>query len=471
MNHEGRLTEGIAHYVERTGYEDLPEEAVASTKRSILDTLGILFPATTLAPASDVVHDLYAQIDGGGPCTLIGYGEKASLLAAAMVNGSLAHAMDFDDFSGIDKPLVHPTANCLPAALALAEQLGHVSGKDLVAAVALGNDVGIRMCACVNGSAMHDYEFFPQTVFGVFQATVAAGKLLGLSAGQMTDALGLAVNRVSGFHASLFSCEFRSIRDSFGNEEGIRCALLASRGFAGCKDALEVLYRVVYHDNVDTSHVTEGLGEEFYAVKLVGYKPWPSCQSTQPYAQAVIEAMERDGVAADDIEHVQLVGCRNGADAFFPKEQKSRPSTGITAKTALPYVAAVAALRQNLVLTDFVDGALADPAVQAMARRIDFEVDEAMPLNSGIARIRTKDGAVHERRVDVLRGNVQSPLGEAELLAKFKSNASLARRPLSTETVDALARAVLWLEDVEDVSSLMESLNRDAPLPLARQKA
>ena len=121
MDSDGHLTQGIAHYVAKTEYEDLPEDVVVSTKRSILDTLGAMLPATTLSPASDIVHDLYAEIGGRGPCTLIGYGEKAPLLAAAMVNGSLTHAMDFDDFSGIDKPLVHPTANCLPAALALAE--------------------------------------------------------------------------------------------------------------------------------------------------------------------------------------------------------------------------------------------------------------------------------------------------------------------------------------------------------------
>ena len=373
-----------------------------------------------------------------------------------MINGSLTHAVDFDDFSGIDKPMVHPTANCLPAALALAEYIGNVSGKELITAITLANDIGIRMCACVNGSAMHDYDFFPQTVFGVFQATIAASKILGLTADQITDALGLAVNRVSGIRISLFECEFRSIRDSFGNEEGIRCALLASKGFSGCKNALEVLYQVIYHDNVDTSHIELGLGIDFYTVKLVGYKPWPSCQSTQPYAQAVIENAQKNNIDGDDIEHIQLIGCKNGADTFFPKDQKSQPKTSITAKTSLPYVVAIAALRRTLVLSDFEVTNLSNPAVQEMAKRIDFNIDEEMPLNSAVAIIELKNGAKFEHRVDILRGNVLNPMSTEEIIAKFKSNATLSKYPLKKETIDALVSSIFELEDIDDVSAIME---------------
>ena len=178
MNLDGRLTRLVACYVAETSYDDLSEEAAASTKKSILDTLGIMFPATTLASTSDLVKDLFTEIDGGGNCTLVGYGEKTSLFAAAMINGSLTHAVDFDDFSGIDKPMVHPTANCLPAAMALAEYVGGISGKDFIAAITLANDVGIRMCACVNGSAMHDYDFSRKLFLVYFRLLLLQARFL-----------------------------------------------------------------------------------------------------------------------------------------------------------------------------------------------------------------------------------------------------------------------------------------------------
>lgn len=466
MDRTGQITRGIAEYVARTGYDDLSEEAVESTKKSILDTIGIMLPATTLTPVSDLVHDLYTELDGGGECTLVGYGEKASVLTAAMINGSLTHAVDFDDFSGIEKPLVHPTANCLPAALALGEYLNarsdedapQVTGRDLICAVTLGNDVGIRMCCAVKGSAMHDYDFFPQTVFGVFQATVAACKLLGLSADQTADALGLAVNRVSGITESLFSCEFRSIRDSFGNEEGIRCALLAARGFSGSRNALEVLYDVIYGGNVDPTPLTDQLGEEFYTVKLVGYKPWPSCQSTQPYAQAVIEAREKHNIAPQDIVGIRFTGCSNGADTFFPKEEKARPQTGITAKTSLPYVAAVAALRGTIALSDFEVGRLADPETLAMAERMEFQVDDEMPLTSALVEIDLADGRRIEHRVDVLRGNVLNPMGADELAAKFRANARMGKAPLSDAAIEELIDVVGHLDEQPSLEALTRCL-------------
>ncbi len=456
---KSQLTRGIAEYVACTNYEDLPQKVVESTKKSILDTIGIMYPATTLTPVSDLVHDLYTEIDGGGNCTLVGYGEKASLLCAAMINGSLTHAVDFDDFSGIEKPMVHPTANCFPAALALAEYLGNVSGKDFITAITLGNDVGIRMCAAVNGSAMHDYDFFPQTVFGVFQATVAASKLLGLDADQTADALGLAVNRVSGITKSLFTCEFRSIRDSFGNEEGIRCALLASRGFTGSKDALEVMYDVIYGGNIDTHHLTDGLGEEFYSEKLIGYKPWPSCQSTQPYAQVIIEALDKYGINPSDIESIKFFGCQNGADTFFPKEEKSHPQTGITAKASTPYVAAVAAVRGNIVLSDFEVENLGDLDVLNMASCMDFEIDDEMPLTSAIVRITLKGGKVIEHRVDVLRGNVLNPMSTDEVVTKFKTNAKMGKIHMSDKAIDSLINVVNDFENQDTIDGLIDAIN------------
>lgn len=452
---ENGYTKAVAEYIAQTNYEDLSAEAIESAKKSILDTLGIMFPATTLAPPSDVVHDLYLELDCGGECTLVGYGEKASLFSAAMINGSLTHAVDFDDSAGIDKPIVHPTASCFPAALALAEHLGNVSGKQLITAIAVADDVGIRMGSCPKGNVLWDYDFFPPTTFGVFQATVAACKLLELDAQQVIDALGLAVNRVAGIRDALFNCEFRSVRDAFGNEEGIRCALLASCGFAGCPDALEQLYHIVYRDNVDLSFLVDGLGKEFYNAKLIGYKPWPSCQGTHPYVQSCLETMEDNGIASEDVENIVLVGCSQGSNLFYPKEEKSRPTTSITAKVALPYVVAVAAWRRNVVLSDFEIQNLSDPEIQAMAQRIEFQVDDSFPPNSATARITTKQGEIFEGHVDILRGSVLNPMSIDELVAKFKGNAALAKHPI--QRVDDLAQACMHLEDVASVKDFVSS--------------
>ena len=156
-------TKTVAEHLANTTYEDLTPEAIEFAKKSILDTLGIMFPATTLAPTSTIVHDLVTCVDEGQTCMIVGYGERASLLGATFMNGSLTHAVDFDDSAGIERPLVHPTGSCFPAAMTLSEYLGDVTGRDLILAIALADDIGIRMADSVKGNILWDYDFFPIT--------------------------------------------------------------------------------------------------------------------------------------------------------------------------------------------------------------------------------------------------------------------------------------------------------------------
>ncbi len=452
------LTRKIAEHLSSTTYDNLPPLAIEFAKKSILDTLGIMFPATTLAPTSDVVHDLIADIDEGNRCALIGYGEKASLLGAAFMNGSLTHAVDFDDSAGIDRPLVHPSGSCFPAAITLADYLGDVSGKDLILSIALANDLGIRLADCVKGNILWDYDFFPITTIGVFEATAAAGVLLHLSTGQMIDALGLAVNRVSGIRDTLFNCEFRSIRDAFGNQEGIRCALLASRGFEGCKTAIEDLFRIVYKDNVNTEPLLEYLGEQYTGSTLVTYKMWPSCQGTQAYAEAILQILEsRPDLKVDDIKQVLLKGPKESYDLFYPKEEKAHPQTSITSKVSIPFVVATMLRKRNLTLADFEVENLGDPETLALTDILEFEIDDSHNANSATAIVTLKDGTVIENRADFVRGAVCAPLSLEQLITKFKSNAKLAKHPIND--IDGLSDALLHLEDVGNVREILSYLN------------
>jgi len=173
-------TRTIAEFIANATYEDLPQKAIDITKTSIIDTLGCMVAASSLAETSNVVYESYREVEGDGPCTIVGYGDRMPVYAAAFVNGAMGHGVDFDDCASIDKPAIHPTASVFPAAFTLAEHLGGVTGKDLILAVAIGNEVGIRIGDCPKGDMLKDYCFFSQTIIGVFQATAAACKLLKL---------------------------------------------------------------------------------------------------------------------------------------------------------------------------------------------------------------------------------------------------------------------------------------------------
>ncbi len=451
-------TRTIAEHLAHTTYEDLTPEAIEFAKKSIMDTLGIMFPATTLAPTSDVVHDLVMDVDEGEKCLMVGYGERASLLEAAFMNGSLTHAVDFDDSAGIDRPLVHPSGSCFPAALTLADFLGTTTGKDLILAIALADDLGIRLADCVKGNILWDYDFFPITTIGVFEATAAAAVLLKLDADQMVDALGLAVNRVSGIRDTLFNCEFRSIRDAFGNQEGIRCAMLAKRGFEGCKTAIEDLFRIIYRDNVDMEPLVKDLGKVFTNSTLITYKMWPSCQGTQPYAEVVLQILEaHPELAVEDIASIVLKGPKESYDMFYPKEEKAHPATSITSKVSIPFVVASMLRKRNLVLADFEVQNLDDPAVLGLTDILEFEIDESHNASSATAVVTLQDGTVIENRAEYVRGAVCAPLTLEQLIVKFKGNASLAKHPIAD--IDGLADALLHLEDVPNVKDILSYLS------------
>lgn len=449
----------MAEHIANTTYEDLTPEAIEFAKKSIMDTLGIMFPATTLAPTSDVVYDLVSEgIAPTHKCTLVGYGEKASVLDAAFMNGSLTHAVDFDDCAGIERPLVHPSGSCFPAAITLVDYLDEVSGKDLILAMALANDLGIRMADTVKGNILWDYDFFSITTMGVFQATAAAAKLMKLDVEQTINALGLAVNRVAGIRDSLFNCEFRSIRDAFGNQEGIRCAMLAARGFAGCKTPLEDLYRIIYHGNVDLSRLVDGLGKVYTGSTLVQYKLWPSCQGTQAFAESILQVFEEHPeLQLEDIESILLQGPPEAHDLFYPKEVKAHPQTSITSKASVPYVAAVMLKKRNLTLADFEVQNLNDPEVTALTDLMELEVDETHNANSGASIFTLKDGTVIKNRAEYVRGAVQAPLTLEQLAMKFKGNATLAKHPI--EDIEGLANVLLNLEEVADAKQITAYLN------------
>ena len=453
-------TRAIAEHIANTTYEDLTPEAIEYAKKSVMDTLGIMFPATTLAPTSDIALGFVEEVNEGNRCTLVGYGKKASLLDAAFMNGALTHGVDFDDSAGIDCPLGHPSGSCFPAALTLCDFLGGVTGKDLILALALADDVFIRMAGCVNGNILWDYDLFSMTVMGAFAATVAASKVLRLDADQTVDALGLAVNRVAGIRDTLFNCELRAIRDAFGNQEGVRCALLAKRGFSGCHTALEDLFRIVYKGNVDWDFLVKDLGTVFTNSTLIQYKMWPCCQGTQAYAETILQVLEKNpDLKIEDIDSILLRGPQEGLGLFYPKEEKAHPKTSITSKVSIPFVAATMLKKRNLVLADFEVQNLDDPEILALTDLFEFENDESLNDNANAAGaiFTLKDGTVIENYVDHVRGAVCEPLTLDQLVTKFRANVALAKHPVAD--VDGLADKLLHLEEVADVREITAFLN------------
>jgi 2-methylcitrate dehydratase PrpD len=450
-------TQAIARHLAAARYEDLPFEAVEATKKSILDTLGVMLPPSSLVKNCISIYELMSEGGGKPESTIIGFGGKAPCWVAAYINGSLAHALDFDNCVGLEKPLMHPTGSSFPAALAMVGRAGKVSGKEFITAVALGDDLCTRLAACPRGNVVSDYPFFPVTTFGVFSAAAAAGKLLNLSEPEIVNALGLALNRVSGTVKGLFSSELRAVRDGLNAREGVICALLAGQGMDSCKDSIEILFDVYYRNDVDTSYLTADLGKHFRGSE-VGFKPWPSCQGTHSYLQAVLQIVTENRIPPEQVEQVILHGNKEGYSLCTPEAIKQSPTTSITAKIALPFVIGLAIVYKNVSISHFLPENLSDSAVIKIAKKVVFKLDASLGSFASIAEIITADGKVFKCQVDKLRGSIQNPLSTQELITKFKDCARYAKKPLSIYNVDQLIDKILDLENIKDINEITDIL-------------
>ncbi|MDE0062330.1 MAG: MmgE/PrpD family protein, partial [Gammaproteobacteria bacterium] len=231
-----QLTETIARSIAATDYDSIPPAVRDKTKLSILDTLGVMVPPSSLDQTCERLAEIVSEESGPGQSTLIGLGKKASAVMAAYLNGSFAHVLDYDDT--IDELGHHPSSQTVPAALAVAERMGDASGKELITAVAVGSDLGARLSSSPTGKLGVDHRWFPISNFGVFSATAAAGKMLRLDEAQLVNALGLALHRCHGQLDAIAApeSELRAIRDGFINKEGVLCALLAGSGVKACRN-------------------------------------------------------------------------------------------------------------------------------------------------------------------------------------------------------------------------------------------
>ncbi len=444
------LSRTLAAHVAGVAYEAIPAAAVHAAKRSLLDAIGVSLAASTLGEGCEAFADL-AREQGAGPCTVLGYGFSAPLLAAVLANGALAHALDFED--AYDGAPSHPNAAVIPVALGLAQHLGGVSGRDLIAAVAVGCDLVCRMGLALKVNP-DDAGWYPPPILSAFGAAATASRLLRLNERQTLDALSLLLNQ------AVASAEFktepastiRAVRDAFPAHAAVLSALLAAKGVRGFDAPLEGkagFYGLYAQGQYDPAMLLGDLGSRFLGAE-VSFKPWPSCRGTHYAVEAAMALRDRIDVAA--ITEIRLTGSPVQLMLVNPEAQKRAPVTAIDAKFSLPFTAASAFIHGWPTLRSFTPEALADPAVLALAAKVSFSVDPGFGLKEAASGAVTviASGTEHHLRIDSPMGHPVNPLSDNTLTDKFLACAALSRRGVAAED---LARAILALESIEDAGA------------------
>src|SRR5512138_2919992 len=226
------LSERLAAFASGLRFEDLPDAVVTSVRRAILDALGVGLAASGLEPVCRPFVEHARTLKGQGRAHVLGFGFAAPAAQAALANGAMAHALDYEDVH--EASSTHPNAATIAAALALAEELGGIDGKRLIAAVAAGSEVAIRLAlARVDDWTRHGWYIPP--IVGAFGAAAAAANLLRLDVNQTLAAFSLTLCQSSCSAEILHSpaADIRAIRDGFAAQAGLTSAQLARSGVVG----------------------------------------------------------------------------------------------------------------------------------------------------------------------------------------------------------------------------------------------
>ena len=448
----------IAAHLARTTYTDLPAIVIGAVKVSILDMLGCILAGTS---SSDVITiaSMVQDWQGAPVCTVIGSGGlRLPPINATLINGAAVHQHDFDDVH--DTVTCHPTASTLVPALAAAEQMKRVSGRDLILAVALGSDLTCRVSRAIVGA--HGHPWYRAPVVGMFGATAAAAKIFGATAEQFVQAFGLALPQIGGTYASLHSSgsSVRSIRDGLAYRNGLLSAMMAMRGINGDPDVFEGkygFYQAYYKGAYDRSRLLDRLGED-YETSRVSLKPWPSARHLHTTMTAVLDIMTKQALTFDDITSVTFdVGRFNTGrcEEVTPEVQANH----IDLLSNLPFSVAAAIRHGNVPVAVYLDHDLIDDVVKIALPKVHWrynpEQDGDWRFEPGRVEIRTTGGATHRALCKTALGHPENPMTEAQRHEKFVRCLAIAKRPLSEAQAAKIIDAVGALDRCEDIAEVM----------------
>jgi 2-methylcitrate dehydratase PrpD len=459
----GTLTKEIAGYLARTGYEALDDAAVRATKEHILYTLGTILAGSSAPGVRQALDGAHAFGEGRDSTVLV-TGEKLPAASTALVNATMGHSRELD--INDDRIAYKSSVTVIPAALAVAEKVGKVSGRNFIAAVCLGVDLGIRLGLATNPKPVHARAI----ALGPFAAAAGAGKILGFDQDGMHNGLGIALCRstVAGNSTAAPSLSKR-LGVGFASQSGV-VAALAAAGFPAAGEVFQGaagFFQTFYGQEGDYEALMDQLGRRFEII-LVGPKPFPSCRYTHCAVTGCLDLMRKHNFEPADIEEVRVhIGERDmrsvGGWSEQEKQKKRRPEGIVDAQFSIPYTVASTLLSGGLSLEDFTDAKLRSQQVLDLAARVKLvlepEFDHGpMDVKPQIIEIVTRAGTVYRERVVYPKGNPNNPVTSEELIAAFRGMARYAAKPLGADKIDEAISTTLRLEEISDVARLTKLL-------------
>ena len=437
--------------------DNLPADVIHDARLRLLDSLGCgLYGAHT--PWGRIAAEVVYEEQSRGRATVYGNRETVAPARAALVNGTATHGFELDDAA---PGHVHPGAVVVPAVLATAEQ-HELSGKRLLLGLIAGYEATSRVGVAIGETA---WGFHKAGIAGVVGSAVASGVTLGLSQEQIMRAIGIACSSAAGIKSFIQGSGGMVKRMHAGraSESGVLACLLARRGFTAPLAALDGkfgLLEVYGSEKPNPAVLEEKLGGS-YVVSRTKVKAYPFCYGLHTMAQAFSALRVEHG-----IEHRAIRSARVGTNKrAVALHAEVAPKETMAAQYSMPFVAAVALVKDPKDPRLFGDDALNDPAICGLARKVELYADPEMqthyPSRHGAhVTVHLDNGRILETTVLDAKGTPANPCSDDEIREKFRRLASVSHADGSVAEILSLVERIDTLPSIAPLSKALRAVSR-----------
>ena len=451
------ITKRIGEYVTGADIEAFPPEAVEAAKGAIMDCLACMLAGSQEALA-DILCRYVAAESAASAASVVGRGFRTSTANAALVNGAMAHALDYDDITQITK--THPTAVLLPAVLAVAEETG-ASGREMLLGYMTGFEVACAVGEALSEAYYDDLGWHPTGPLGAIGASAAASRIMALDQEQTAMAISLAASQASGLRQN-FGTMTKPFHAGDAARAGVVSAKLVRDGFTASQDALEGRFGFIRAfsggQGFNDEQVVENLGNKCYLVESgIEIKKYPCCGSAHLALDATFDLLTQGAIDPEAVDRIEVM-----VDFDPPRSLiHSRPVSSLEGKFSMQYCLAAALLDRRVGLQSFTDELVMRPEAQSLIPRIDMR---RIPGNEGKPSwtegynevgVYLKDGTILRQQAHRASSGALRGVTVEDIRGKFRDCASQC---LSEATASDVLNRLTRLEEAEPISGLADLL-------------
>ena len=438
-------TKTLSEFVASSRYDDFDDCVVEAAKIAILDGVANMLAGSTQELAS-IVGRYVQDMGGSTQSSVVGWGFKTNAPSAAFANGVFGHCLDFE-IQGY--PPTHGTSSCLPAALALGEER-LTNGKAIIEAYVMGWEIQGRLRAA--SAAFSNPAYHPPGLVGPLGGAVAGAKVLGLDAWHIQMAMGIAASRTGGLTANTGTM-VKSTHTGNAARMGAEAAILAAAGYTSSDSILEApngYSDALFDGNMDWEMLTNGLGVSYRLVDPgFDIKRFPAQVHMQNPIEAVLNLLESHSLRADDVENLTVHTGGRGHSG-------SLPASGLDGKFSIEYCAAAALLDGKVGIETFTDDRRFSPDMEETLGKIQVEPGNHDSADAKVTAL-LKDGSSAAAECRGFRGSARNPMSRDERMDKV---IDCIGRVLTDQDADRLVSLIEGLENVADISEIMDLIGR-----------